>query len=76
VTAAEVVVGGWAGHLAVLGALLAEDRPPAVVGADPPDRAVTTVVADLACFVAQQAVAVLGIVAVSVEQGVGQVGLL
>ena len=71
----EIVVNRRAGALPVLAALLTEHRPPLVVPADPPRRALTHLLTGLGGFVDQEPVAVLGVVEVSVQQRVGPVGL-
>ena len=76
VAAHEVVVRWRARRAPVATAGLAERRPPAVVPADPPHRAVTHVVAGLADLIGEEPVAELGVVPVSAEDRVGHMGRL
>src|SRR5919112_4491947 len=67
---------GGPGFLPFFPAPLAERAPPAVVRTDPPNRPVARCVACVAGFVGEVPVPELGVVAVGVEQRVGQVRLL
>jgi hypothetical protein len=72
---AQVVVDRRSGLLRFAALGLAERRPPAQLRADPPRGPLGHDLASLACFVDQEAVAELRVVAVGVEQGVRAVGL-
>jgi len=68
---AQVVVDGRTGSFAVAAALARERREPAHLQADPPCGPLGHGLAGVAGLVDQEAIAELGVLAMSIEQGVG-----
>ncbi len=71
----QVIVDRRSRTLLVLPTLLPEGRPPLVVAADLPCRPLAHHLAGIGGLADQEAIPVLGIVAVGVQQGVGAIGL-
>lgn len=75
ITSDQIVVHRWAGLTVLAAPALTERAPPAVVRADPPRGARRHRLTRVTGLINQEAIAELGIISVSVEQGVGPIRL-